>query len=152
MSKLYNLLLTLPLILVLFCGCENSAVKKTELSNRAKEVQEVLKDVSKDDCLTLYYLFSGCADYTEKYTGITRTNQINGLFRTVKTRYGKPDGWLDKDGSDNDISDLIEKYLKTEFGDDFIKPKEFDEDSKKKFVSVYRDLANGSLSAYKGKK
>lgn len=150
MDKLRNLLFVVLFSFSLIGCTENKP--KVELNERAKEVEKVLSEVSKEDCLTLYHLFSGCADYTEKYVGITKTNQINSLFRTVKERYGKPDEWLSKDGENNDISDLIEKNLKEVFGEDYTKPKDFDETNRKKFVELYRDLASGSLSSYKGKK
>lgn len=138
---------TLLLFMIIGCESQPKAVK-VELSPTSLKVVEVLKEVSKEDTLTLYWLLSGCADYTEKYSQITKTNQINKLFRTVKERYGKEDGWLDKEGPSNDISDLLEVEMKD---GGFDMPKEFDGETKAKFVKVYREFADGCLSSYKGK-
>lgn len=149
MGLLRNLCIASTLFVFGICGCEQTKTEKVELSPTSIKVVEVLKDVSKEDTLTLYWLFSGCADYTEKYSGITKTNQINKLFRTVKDRYGKPDGWLDKEGESNDISDLLETSMKE---NGFDMPKDFDSEQKIKFVKIYREFADGCLSSYKDKK
>jgi len=149
MGRLRSLFYIGLVIPFLFLGCQSPSKEEIKLHPNSIKVVEILKDVSKDDALTLYWLFSGCADYTEKYSGITKTSQINKLFRTVKERYGKPDGWLDKEGPNNDISDLLEAAMK-EGGFDL--PKDFDSASKEKFVKIYREFAEGCLSSYKEKK
>jgi hypothetical protein len=112
-------------------------------------IEKAMELVSKDDCEVLYYLLSGIAEYTDKYTGITKLEQVNRIYRNVKERFGKQDGWLDIPGPNNDISDFIEQKT-TEAG--FNKPGEFTEDSKKAFVKIYRDTAEVVLKVYKGKK
>lgn len=112
-------------------------------------IQDSLKNVSREDCLIIYYLTSGIAEYSDRYTGITKTNQINSLFRVVKSRYGKPDGWLDVDGPNNDLSDYLEKKM---IDAGFDKPVEFTEESKRKFVEIYRVVAECALKAHKDKK
>lgn len=133
------------LLFAFFIGC--AEVKKVELSTNATEMKKVLKDVNKDDCLTLYYLFSGMAEYNSKYQGLTKNSQAFDLFKVVKQRYGKEDGWLDKKDGPSP-NDLIEsELLKLEMD----KPQDFTEESRQKFVKLFEEFSEGALSAYKGK-
>lgn len=150
-STRYLILFTL--IVSFFVGC-GDAPKNNEggaapvvVSDTSKQIEKVLEDATSDDCLTLYFIFSGIANYTEKYeSGIKNTSQINELYRIVKERLGKGDGWLDKDGPNNDPSDVIEARLTS-----FVKPEDFSEDSRIEFVKAYREFEIGALNAWKTK-
>lgn len=133
----------LLLSMVLLAGC--NTVNQTELPETSQQVVSLLKDVSKEDTLTLYYLFGGCAEYIDR-CGIESNKDAFELFSKVKTKYGKSDGWLDKDGEDNDINDLLEKKLA-----DYKLPKQFDDESKQKFVKIFRDIELGILKAWRSK-
>lgn len=133
----------LLLSIVLFAGC--NTVPQSELPETSKQVVDLLKDVSKEDTLTLYYLFGGCAEYVDR-CGVENNKEAFELFSKVKTKYGKPEGWLDKDGEDNDLNDLLEKKL-----ENYKLPKQFDDESKKEFIKIFRDIELGALKAWRSK-
>ena len=151
MDKLRYLVILFSVCLPLICGCDSNPKKvgSEPVSDISKDMERVLKDVSKEDTITLYWLFSGIETYIDKYPGITKNSQAFILFKTVKERYGKKDKWLDVDGDSNDPNDIIEAEL-IKLG--FDKPADFTDESRLKFVNAFKVFEDGALRAYKGKK
>ena|SRR3990167_6996902 len=147
MGLLRNLCLCCTLFVFGICGCDNQPNKPVEEVISNKDMEKSLEKVEKEDCLTLYHLFSGMRVYVEKYPGITKNSQSFNLFKIVKERYGKEKGWLD--GSPDCPNDIIEKSLLAE---GFDKPAEFTEESRKKFVEIFKGFEGAALKSYKGKK
>ena len=141
------------LLLGLFVGISGCAEVKIRVGAETPVVSldisarttALLKDTSKEDALVLYYLFGGCAEYVDR-CGVETNKDAFELFGKVKSKYSKSDGWLDKEGPDNDINDLLETVLV-----DFKIPKKFDDESKQKFVKIFRDLESGTLKAWRSK-
>ncbi len=115
----------------------------TSVSSDILAIEKSLELVSKEDCEVLYHLFGGLSTYSEKYDGIKSNNQALGLFALVKTRYGLKSEGLDR------CNDVIESRLRNE---GFETPKDFDSESRAKFVKCFKDFQEGALKAWRSKK
>ena len=124
------------LLLILVIGCNDP--QKEKLGELSNQTSVILKETGKDSSLEAYYLFSGIREYAEKYEGLESNQQAFKLFRTVrdrlkidKTKYKKLDDFIE--------SKLFEAGLDT--------PKKFDEESRKKFVELFKQFELGALDA-----
>lgn len=143
-----NLFLASMLFVFGICGCQDTKKPVEEVVSN-KDMERVLKNVDKEDCLVLYNLFSGIEVYLDRYSGVTKNSQAFNLFKIVKERYGKEKGYLDLEGPDNDANDIIESEL-MKLGMD--KPQEFTEESRKSFVLLFKGFEGAALKTYRSKK
>lgn len=143
-----NLFLCCGLFLFGIYGCESTQPKVEPISETSKDIVRVLEVQNKEDCLVVYHLMSGMSEYVSRY-GVAKNNQAFDLFQTVKERYGKGQGYLDVEGSENDVNDILEREL-LKLGMDT--SQDFTDESRIKFVKVFSDCATGALSAYRSKK
>ena len=136
------------LIILCFAGCnKQEAVKSEPLSPDAVKISKFLESSDKDTRKVVYFLFSGIADYVERYEGLTNTKEALALFSTVGKRYGLKSEVFDKmdDGTgENDCNDVIERRLKAE---GFETKKTFDKDVRLKFVAIFREFESGALDS-----
>lgn len=147
MRKIQSLFLYCGIFLFGILGCESQPKKVVEEVVSNKEMERVLEKVEKEDCLVLYRLFGGISEYCSRYPGVTKNSQAFNLFKVVKERYGKEKGWLD--GPPECPNDIIEKELLAE---GFDKPAEFTEESRQKFVLIFKGFEGAALKAYRSKK
>ena len=151
------------IILALFiitasAGCDSVSISfkpikaetETPVVISSVSMEDVLKDVSKEDTEVLFYLFGGMADYVERVPeGMKKNSQAFSLFRDVKNKFGKGGGWLDKEGDMNDPNDVIEAELKVQGME---KTQSFNDESRAKFVKTFRLFEEASLKSWKAKK
>lgn len=115
--------------LVFLPGCllnniDTSKIKLPNLTNSAVENKVAdprgvipklvtsLKDAPKEDCVTLYKLYSGVAMYIEKSSGVSTTTQVVALASDVAKDYG----WVA--GKYPDFKAIVKADLESQTFDD----------------------------------
>lgn len=135
-------------IIISLNGCGLYKFKDTTSSSKDKveivvsdvegKIIDSLKDASKEDCILIYKIFSGCASYVEKSTKLSTTLEVFKLIGTVEKDYG----WNNE--KYKDLTDVIEKDL-TEKG--FQKPQELTSEVKNNVIKTLKGYSEAVRKA-----
>lgn len=141
------LLLTILLLPNIGCGLfemeqKPAVVVPDSHSDIQKKIIDSLQDSTKDDCETIYKVFSGITMYLENNSKLTKFSEVLSLIAQVEEDYKWSTDTYVK------LTDVIETDL-SERG--YQQDKELDEAIKKEVISLFQEYSNAVLIVLKAK-
>ena len=141
MKKLLILPLLLSFCFVSGCGLFTVEIKvptdkpaiKASANPLEDEIVAALKDAPKEDCIVIYKIFRGAAEYFTHSKKLGNTIDCFDVLGKVEDDFG----WEKEKYSK--LTDIIEADLKSK---EFLNPTKFDEDVRTKIVKTFQEYSD----------
>lgn len=136
-------------LILLLSGCglfemqeQQTAVVNKNHSDVQKKIIDSLQDATKEDCETIYKIFSGVSMYIENSSRLTKFSEVLKIINDVQIDYKWSTGTYIK------LTDIIEEDL-TQRG--YEEDKQLDSKIKKDIHEIFKEYSNAIIAVLKEK-